>query len=302
MTRTTVIIPCYRDDQFLKEAIESIAQQTALPKRVVVVDDGSPIPLQQPEVSGDLDVIWVRTENRGLGAARNEGLRHAVGEFVAFLDADDHWKPEKLALQQARLDQCQSAVACYTECVNESDYFGFGPYPDPDLPRSELAAIVWQGQFFPPSSMLVRRDVAVKVGGFREGLSNGEDLDFLFRLFSEGDVVGVPHQLTFYRVHEGQITADTFRKIRGQKEAFRGVIKNHADVLRDAGLAESQYWDAYRDMVLLTYYRRNFQVARPMLWDYWRDHPCDLAVLKYSLLSLLPAGLIGRFADAEGSS
>lgn len=287
--RTSVVIPCYRDDRFLPQTLDSVARQTVAAREVIVIDDGSPTPLLPPTDWSGPTLRWIRTENRGLGAARNAGIRAAEGEFVAFCDADDWWQPAKLELQQARLDATSHAVACYTWCVEADGYFPFGPYPDADLGRDALAAMLWEGQFFPPSSVLVRREVALQVGGFREGLVNGEDLDMWFRLFTIGEIVGVPERLCWYRVHPGQITSNVVRKILGAKECRREIIAKHADRLQRGGIAQSALWHAYRNEILCEYYRRNFRDARPMLWDYWKDHPDELRMLLYSLVACFPA-------------
>jgi glycosyltransferase involved in cell wall biosynthesis len=287
--RTSVVIPCYRDDQYLLQTLQSVAKQSEPAQEVIVVDDGSPTPLVAPRDWSGPKLRWIRTENRGLGAARNVGIRAAEGEFVAFCDADDWWQPDKLELQQKRLDQSPQAVACYTWCVEADGYFPFGPYPDSDLGRDSLAAMLWQGQFFPPSSVLVRREVVLKVGGFREGLVNGEDLDMWFRLFTMGEIVGVPQRLTWYRVHPGQITSNVVRKILGAKECRREIVDKHTDRLVRGGISKSSLWHAYRNEILCEYYRRNFRDARPMLWDYWKNHPSEFKILLYTLVACLPA-------------
>lgn len=288
VSRTSVVIPCYRNDSFLGQTLESIAAQTVTPLEIVVVDDGSPTPLRQPSSWTGPPLRWIRTANQGLGAARNVGMRNASGEFVALCDADDWWQPEKLELQEACLDATPSAVACYVWCVESEGYFPFGPYPDPNLDRDSLAALLWQGQFFPPSSVLMRREIAIEVGGFREGLVNGEDLDMWFRLFTVGEIVGVPKRLCWYRVHSNQITSNVVRKILGAKECRRQIIENHSDRLERGGIAKASLWQAYKSEILCEYYRRNFRDARPMLWDYWKDHPSDWRVLFYWAVSHFP--------------
>ena len=196
--RTSVVIPCYKEDRYLAQALESTAKQTEAVAEIIVVDDGSPTALKQPLSWQGPPLRWIRTTNQGLGAARNVGIHQAKSEFVALLDADDFWEPTKIAKQQALLDENPSAVACYTQCVDEEGFFGFGPYPDTHLPSDAVAAMLWGGQFFPPSSVLARREALVRVGGFREGLVNGEDLDMWFRLFTLGEIFGVPERLTWY--------------------------------------------------------------------------------------------------------
>lgn len=276
----------------MREALDSVAAQTAAVAEIIVVDDGSPVPLRQPENWQGPPLVWLRTENRGLGAARNYGLRHCQGEFVAFLDSDDVWEAEKISAQQRLLDSTPEAVACYTHCVDAEGFFPFGPYPDPHLAADKLAVLLWHGQFFPPSSVLVRRQAALAAGAFREGLVNGEDLDMWFRLLELGEIVGVPQPLTWYRIHESQITSDPVRRVLGSKEARRGILQHYSARLIRGGIDARALWDAYRNEILCVYYRRQFAAARPMLGDYWRDHPLDLRILAYWMVTWLPSGWI----------
>ena len=295
--RTSVVIPCYRDDRFLAAALQSVAGQTQQPLEIIVIDDGSPEPLKQPDFWQGPPLRWIRTKNNGLGAARNQGIRLAEGEFIGLLDADDLWEPEKLAVQEAALDQNADAVACYTQCVAEAGFYEFGPYPEQNLNKPQLAAKLWYGQFFPPSSVLMNRNAALEVGGFREGLKNGEDLDMWFRLFTQGEIVGVEQELTKYRIHDGQITSSAVRTVLGQKEARRDILQSHADLLIAGGIASQDLWDAYRQKVANVYFRRNFSAARPMLWDYWKDHPADWRMLMYWMLSHVPARFVAKVKD-----
>ena len=290
--RTSVIIPCFNFDQFLGTTLTSIGIQSVLPLEIIVVDDGSTTPLVQPPDWHGPELRWVRTKNQGLGAARNFGLKLAKGEFVAFCDADDWWEPTKIEKQQQKLDEYPNAVACYTWCKEADGYFPFGPYPSPNLGRDQLAALLWYGQFFPPSSVLIRREEALSVNGFREGLKNGEDLDMWFRLLTQGEIVGVTERLCWYRVHEHQITQNVVRKILGAKEARRGILAQYSDRLIRGGISENQLWDAYRNEIFCMFYRRQFASARVLLWDYFKDHPTDLKTVLYLFASFLPSQFV----------
>ena len=290
--RTSAIIPCFNFDQFLGATLASIASQSVLPLEIIVVDDGSTIPLVQPSDWRGPDLRWIRTENQGLGAARNVGLKLAKGEFVAFCDADDWWESTKIEKQQQRLDESPDAVACYTWCMEAAGYFPFGPYPAPNLCRDQLAVLLWYGQFFPPSSVMIRREAALSVNGFREGLHNGEDLDMWFRLMTQGEIVGVAERLCWYRVHSNQITQNAVRKILGAKEARKGIVAHYSDRLIRGGISENHLWDAYRNEIFCTFYRRQFANARVLLWDYLQDHPLDLRTVLYLFVSFLPGWLV----------
>jgi glycosyltransferase involved in cell wall biosynthesis len=133
--RVTVIITTYNYARFVEEAIASVLAQTVADLQILVIDDGSTD--DTPAVLGrirDSRLEVVRTRNQGIGAARNEGLSRADGEFIAFLDADDRWKPEKLERQLHVLRTETDMAAVFTNFVrfNErgvfpKDQFSFFP-------------------------------------------------------------------------------------------------------------------------------------------------------------------------------
>ena len=109
----SVIIPTYNRARFLKEALESVLAQTYRPLEIIVVDDGSTD--ETPRVVTAFSVRHVRGPRRGVVAARNRGILLARGEFLAFLDSDDLWLPEKISRQVAFFEEHPKAVAVQTE-------------------------------------------------------------------------------------------------------------------------------------------------------------------------------------------
>jgi glycosyltransferase involved in cell wall biosynthesis len=292
--QTSVIIPCYNIQDYLGEALDSVYRQSRPVREVVLVDDGSQVPIKPPP-NWDGPPLWlIRTENRGLAAARNLGVRHVSGTYVAFLDADDFWHPRKIELQEEALKADPAVVATFTRCVRAPGFFGFGPYPPSKVSDKEFLLVLWYNSFFPPSSVLVRREALDKVGPFREGMGNGEDVELFLRLLTIGRFAQVSEELTYYRVHPQQFTANPVRKLLGFKEARQVMLELHWDRLVGAGIPRRRLWDAYRSDVLMVYYRRNFPAARRLLWDFWKDHPGDMRVLAYAAMALLPSGLVAR--------
>jgi glycosyltransferase involved in cell wall biosynthesis len=289
---TSVLIPCFNGEAYLTEALESVRSQTAAACEIILVDDGSAVPVRPPAGWDGPPLRIIRTPNRGLAAARNTALAHARGEFVAFLDADDFWHPGKLARQEEALRSSPAAVASYTRCVRSEGFFGFGPYPPADVPDDQFLLVLWYHAFFPPSAVMVRREAMDVVGPFREDMGNGEDIELWFRLLAHGRFVQVPESLCYYRQHSGQFTKNIYRKFIGGKRARAVIITQHAERLMKAGLRHDRLWDSYRNDILLVYYRRQFEAARPLLWDYWKDHPFDVSIMFHMLVSLLPAGLV----------
>jgi glycosyltransferase involved in cell wall biosynthesis len=303
--QTSVVIPCYNSQEFLYEALASVREQTAPVREIVVVDDGSPVPIQAPQAWDGPPLKVVRTPNRRSAAARNHGVQLTSGELVAFLDADDLWLADKIAAQERALASDPGAVACYTRCTEEPGFFAFGPYPPPDVAEDEFLKVLWYNNFFPPSSVVVRRQAFLKTGGFLDNLGTGaEDLELWVRLQSLGRFLQVPLPLCRYRQHPAQFTRNTYAKVMSNKLARRAVIERHADRLMAAGIPRDKLWNAHRNIVHLVYYRRDFAAARGLLWDYWLEHPLDLRTLSYALVTLLPsrmvAGLRGKLGRPNG--
>lgn len=301
----SVIVPCYNAEIFLDAALQAISGQTVTPLEIILVDDGSTIPVSTPRGWDGPPLRIIRTPNRGLAAARNMGISNATGRYLAFLDADDHWEPRKLELQQQALEADLSASTCYTRCVDAPGYFAFGPYPPLDISNDALFLMLWYHSFFPPSSVMIRKSALDLSGSFREGMLNGEDVELFFRLLKIGRFVQVPTALTYYRQHEGQFTKNLYKKFIGGRQARRVMIELHGERMIQAGLRPDKLWDAHRHEILLLYYRRHFEAARKLLWGYWREHPSDLGLLFKAVVSLLPPGLVtrlrGRLADRPPS-
>lgn len=101
----SVVIPVFNGAAYVAQAIDSVLDQTVPPTEVVVVDDGSSDSTAEVVQRYQPRVLYRRQANQGPGAARNLGIRESKGEFLAFLDSDDLWLPEKLRLQKAALDE-----------------------------------------------------------------------------------------------------------------------------------------------------------------------------------------------------
>jgi glycosyltransferase involved in cell wall biosynthesis len=201
----SVVIPAYNAADTIGRALDSVAAQTAPPAEVIVVDDGS--------TDGTAAVVAARTDlpirllaspgRGGAAAARNLGIAAARGEFIAFLDADDEWTPDKLARQLAVIVPASrmSFVACRSfEYAHDGSPIG-PVHPDvpvvtgPEAWRTLLAAT-----FVSTPCVLARRSVLQAIGGFDQTLPIAEDQDLWIRLALAGEVGFVDDVLV--RVHE----------------------------------------------------------------------------------------------------
>lgn len=220
----SVIIPVYNGARFLREALESVFAQTYRPIEVIVVDDGS------ADDSGVIaqsfpEVRYVRQQNAGVAAARNNAIQIARGEFLAFLDQDDLWTPEKLKVQVDHL--LNNPELGYT--LTQLQFF---LEPGTTLPpwfKKELLTTVHPGWVV--GTLVVRRTVFDQVGDFATEYSAANDSDWFFRAkAAEIPMVVVPELLLRKRIHEAN---DSGRAKEILSELLR-VVKTSLDRQRSA--------------------------------------------------------------------
>ena len=197
MAKVSVVIPAWNGARTLPRALTSVFAQSYRDYEVVVVDDGSTDDTQSV-LAGYGDRIRVLSQpNRGMSAARNAGVRAASGEYLAFLDDDDEWMPEKLARSVPVLDQDPDCVLVYTGML-KLDQAG-RPMPDNqtlgiDSPTmAQMLASPWN---VVPSRLTMRAAVFDRCGGFDQRfLLSCEDLYFLLQVREHGYFRCVPELL-----------------------------------------------------------------------------------------------------------
>ncbi len=217
----SVVIPAFNSERFIAEAIASAQAQSHSPIEVIVVDDGSTD--GTAGVARQLGAIVISLPHAGVSRARNHGTNLSTGEWIAFLDADDIWDPEKLALQ---VEVATEADAPDIVMARQS-YLFEGPIPGwfrgPTDGSSEAG--------FQPSNWLLRRSAWLKVGPFDETLTHSEDTDWLARASDLGLVIRAAERpLVIHRIHD--------RNASGMPAAVRaGVLRALRDsVHRKQGL------------------------------------------------------------------
>jgi len=203
----SVIIPSYNPQEYLLDALASVFAQTHEAFEVLLVNDGS---------STEYDTIFAEAKkryptlillenrpNKGVAHARNIGAYHARGDYLSFLDQDDLWAPEKLALQSTTLD----AHADIDYVTSRQRYFlaeGVSAAPSWIKPSQLDASLPG----FLPGTLMVRKSAFRKLGGFDETLKAGtDDVDWFFRAGAMGlKTVELPHELLHKRIHQKNLS------------------------------------------------------------------------------------------------
>ena len=196
LSTVSVVIPCYNGAAFLREALDSVLAQTRPPLEVIVVDDGSTDDSAAIAESYGPPVRVIRQENQGESVARNRGIDEARGDWIAFLDADDVWKPEKLARQLAAVEP--DVVGLHTNLFlfgRETRDRDFSTVPEEV--RYSTVSLATRGTVH-PSSVMMRRGVDAR---FPEWTRHREDVIFGLELARCGRIKLVPEVLAGYRLH-----------------------------------------------------------------------------------------------------
>lgn len=220
-----MIIPAYNAEQFIVEALNSVARQSTPPSQVVVIDDGS------TDSTAELVVQWcsensirvdlIRQPNRGLPAARNAGIRASSGNWVALLDADDVFECDHLSELSKLIAAHPEAIAAF----GDGTLFGNGIEGEKGFSRqkaidaadsstsegeyilrNKLYSSLLSGNYIMPCCLAFNRAAADSIGLFDESLRYIEDKDFLLRLSRLGAFVFVDRITARSRVHGNNIT------------------------------------------------------------------------------------------------
>lgn len=239
MPAVSIIIPAYNQGHYLGAAVRSVLSQTWPDYEAIIVDDGSTD--NTPGVAGaftDPRIRYIRQENRGLSGARNTGIRNATGELISFLDSDDLFLPEKLALlvEALRAQPDLGMVAGHAIIIDEHGRPTGRSFTAP-LPEDGAQLLMWNPLHV--GSVLVRRVWLDCAGLFDETLRSYEDWDMWLRLARAGCRFGwVDRPVSLYRFHRSQMT-------RNGEQMTRATFAVLDKVFGDPDLPES--WAALRD-------------------------------------------------------
>lgn len=241
MTKTTppavsVIIPAYNSEKYLSKAIESVLAQTCPAVECIVVDDGSldgtgRIAQSYPEVT------YIRQENSERSAARNNGLRHASGRYLSFLDADDAIAPEKIAAQLEFLERNADCQAVYSKVLFFRDQSPEALFPlERITPAGDLLEKLLYGNFITIHAPLIRKAAVDAIGGFDVSLSQNEDWDFFLRLALYGRFGFIDEFHAYCRMHAANTSRDEIGMHESKWQVARRFLDAHRQELRQKGI------------------------------------------------------------------
>ena len=224
--RFSVVIPTYGRPRYLTEAVDSVLAQTVDDLECIVVDDASPDPIEvvpEPRVR-----VITRATNGGSAAARNAGIEAATGEFVAFLDDDDLFEPDRLELALAGFERADVAL-CWTQFVDGAPHHG--RQLEGDVRNTILDDLVPH-----VGATAVRRSIVPR---FDERVRCCEDLDWWLRLAQAAPVATTPRYGHRFRRHSGTRHRKT---AEDRVEARTRILAWHDGYFTDHPRARSFQW------------------------------------------------------------
>ncbi len=242
----SVIIPTYNSGLLAVEAVASVLAQTEQAYEIIVVDDGSADDTAERMATFGTAVKYIRKENGGVSSARNRGVAEATGDFIAFLDADDVWHPNKLELQLAAIGSRPDLGLLAT---------GTFPWPGPSpapVETTELISPVEIGfedlllrNVFTASSVMVRSETLAAAGAFDTNQSGTEDYDLWLRIARCAKVAQLTTALTGYRIATpGSLSKNAVRMEAGMR-IILGKLEA-AGVFRNKPLLRRKVWGYLR--------------------------------------------------------
>lgn len=221
-------MPTFNNARFIVSAIESILAQTFTDYEIIVVDDGSTDDTQERLAPFSERIRYIYQENHERSAARNRGIAESSGEYLTFLDSDDLFLPNKLAVQVDSLDRLPEIglVASGYDFIDERGIVLQSAKPWEHDPTITLETLLFC-RFTPPIAVLMRREWFDKSGGFSTQYQLGEDMDFWCRLSLLGCKMGwVEDIVCQYRMHTSNSTNNIEEHYRGIYDVINALFTN----------------------------------------------------------------------------
>jgi glycosyltransferase involved in cell wall biosynthesis len=315
----SVIIPTYNCAPYLSEAIDSVLLQAGVNMEVIVVDDGSTDNTKEVVETYGHHITYISQDHRrGAAAARNVGLQHASGEWIAFQDADDIWLPEKLSTQLAALQRypdarlvCSDVLAfCDREVVRDSlcsqmlkEWCQRNTTEIPDLYYGDVYRELMFRNCVCTITVVAHRNLINEVGMFDETLKIGEDYDLWLKLTRNHPVVYIDRIFSKYRLRDAGLSGSQQMRSLRWLESHTLVREKH---LRSNWIPP-QYQDAVCERLSENcwelgwncFSEERYTEARAYFLKGLSYRPLDFRTWLYWISSFLPSRIIGEIRSIK---
>jgi glycosyltransferase involved in cell wall biosynthesis len=236
--KVSVNICCYNAESFIAETINSVLKQTFADLEIIVIDDGSQDKTGQIIKSiTDPRIKYVYQENKGLSRSRNIAIGLSAGEYIALLDHDDVWLPDKLELQVALLESAPNIGLVYSDSyfindkgITSGTFFDFKePY------KGSVTCPLFLGNFIPCLTTVMRKRILTGIELFRTDLTITEEYDLFLRLSIRTQFDFVNRPLAKYRVHATNTSRNMQKGVFEETAVLEHFYHDHSAVLDTCG-------------------------------------------------------------------
>jgi len=284
MKKVTVIIPAYNKADYTRLTVDSVLAQTYPNIEVIVVDDGSRD--QTPQAMGEYGnrIHYIQKTNGGACSARNEGIRRATGEYLAFVDCDDLYYPEKIGHCVDYLEKNPRFGFVYTAASFIDEHGSIvGQYDHPRSKEGNITASLILGNFICNSTVMIKRTVLDKAGYFDEKIFPPADWDLWLRLSQVTEAGYIKDPLTKYRVTDNY----TFNRLELSRREELYVVDKFFRSNPDMSSKKQAYSNFYLRYALCDYLKKD----RKQFWSdclsSLKEYPGNMKVYAIALSAVV---------------
>ncbi len=266
METVSVIIPTYQRAHLVSQTIESVLAQTYTDYEIIVVNDGSPDNTKEVLASFGDQITVIHQENQGLSAARNAAIMAARGRYIAFVDDDDLWLPNKLEKQIACLESNPNIGLVYSDVFsfNEEGVFG-EPWLKASPPPPVLHSwILFVRNFIPVLTVVVRRECLDEVGLFDQAMVPCDDYDMWLRIIEKFPFHFLNEPLALYRQSANSMSKNEEQMLLGVMRVKEKAFSRNPELQKlPLMVLDAHFYNNY--MIIAYFYIRHYQGQKARL-------------------------------------
>ena len=310
MPRVSVIVPTFNCARYLSRALDSALAQTFRDYEILVVDDGSTDETRELVDRYGGKVRYFYQANGGLSSARNLALSKASGEFIAYLDADDMWYPQKLETQVEFLDRNQDCGLVHSDVtvIDEMDqviYFQVNKERGREVPQGGSMRALLQENHVLILTVLERRDCIERVGTFDERLKETQDYLHWMLLAMEGIPFGyIPEPLAKYRWRRDNLSGNPRRTQEDLQGAFGILLSEKSLDLRcgqeSVGIVRERLYAIQRCLAYLDRVEGQIDHARRRIFNLIREWPLRAELYVELVKACVPPNMASKIRSLKG--
>ena len=317
MAKISIIIPTYNSAQYICEAIESVLNQTYKDFEIIVVDDGSTDNTKEVIKPYLNKIKYIYQQNSGPSAARNRGIKEAKGEYIAFLDADDIWLPQKLELQIKFMETYPNlgltfADVCFfrkerriikkTFLKDKKVFKNLHTQSTSFFEKIFLEKIfnaLIEENFVPTSTVVAKMECFNKVDFFDETLFSVEDRDMWLRIALFYDIGFINFPLVLKRFHETNISANQELALKSRLKVMKKFLNYSNLPIKSKKIIKQTINKIHFDLGYLYFTYEKFPLSRIYFRKFLKENPFIFKPWIYILLSVLPTSDIRKLKNLK---